>query len=263
MGNATHRRPDYGIDAPGLLRAFLAVGVVSLGVTAGAFTFSGAVGWLAWVGCVTAVIAAYTLGMALVMTYGSRVDKVRRRELLLDLMAWRGDETVLDVGCGRGLMLVGAARRVPGGGAVGVDIWQEVDQSENKPEAATENARREGVLDRVTVETADARELPCRDESFDVVVSHWVVHNLPTAADRERAVGEMVRVLKPGGFLVLADIALHADYAKQLAKLGMQQVRHVPPGWFGRFAGVASFGSFNPAAVFAVKPQPSTTQAVS
>src|SRR5215208_5553655 len=54
----------------------------------------------------------------------SKVGKYRECERLLDSIPWRGDEIVLDVGCGRGLLLVGAAKRLRTGRAVGVDIWQ-------------------------------------------------------------------------------------------------------------------------------------------
>ena len=244
-------RTDYGQDAPGLVRGFLAVGLAAGAAAVGA----GLTGWRGVVAAGTA-LAAYALGMAGFMVYWSRVVKVRRRDRLLNLLPWRGDEAVLDVGCGRGLLLVAAARRVPAGGAVGVDIWQQADQADNSPDAALANARREGVADRVTVETADMRALPCRDGAFDVVVSHWAVHNLPTAADRAVAVREMVRVLKPGGHLLLADIAHHREYTRLLADVGMTDVREAVAGWGARLAWAVSGGSFRPAAVVARKPPP-------
>src|SRR5439155_9251689 len=85
------------------------------------------------------------------MLWYSKAGKLRGRERLLDLVPWRGDETVLDVGCGRGLLLVGAARRLTTGRAVGVDLWRGVDLSGNRPEAPLENARLEGVEGRVDV----------------------------------------------------------------------------------------------------------------
>src|SRR4029077_19478974 len=85
------------------------------------------------------------------MIYSSKVGKVRARERLLDRVAWTGGEQVLDVGCGRGLMLIGAAKRLTTGTATGIDVWQTEDLSGNKPEATLENARREGVADRAEV----------------------------------------------------------------------------------------------------------------
>jgi ubiquinone/menaquinone biosynthesis C-methylase UbiE len=191
--------------------------------------------------------------MAGFMLYSSRVGKVRGRERLLDLVPWTGGEVVLDVGCGRGLMAVGAAKRLTTGRAVGIDLWRAEDQSGNRPDAAAENARREGVADRVEVQTGDMRRLDHPDAAFDVVVSHWAVHNLPAEADRLAAVREMVRVLKPGGTIVLADIAHHAEYVRHLTACGLTDAREVGGGWRAALAAVVSFGNFRPAAVVATK----------
>ncbi len=88
-----------------------------------------------WISAIGFVAAAYGTFMASYMTYGSRIGKLRSRQNLLDLAAtlrpWTGDENVLDVGCGRGLMLLGAARRLTTGQAVGIDLWRDEDQAEN------------------------------------------------------------------------------------------------------------------------------------
>lgn len=250
MASGDTGRTAYGQDAPGLVRGFLVAGVLA----GAAAVTAGLAGWGTVVTAGAGLAAAYALGMAGFMTHWSRVVKVRRRDRLLDQVPWRGDEAVLDVGCGRGLLLVAAARRVPAGGAVGVDIWRQADQADNRPEAALANARLEGVADRVTVETADMRSLPCRDESFDVVVSHWAVHNLPEPADRAAAVREMVRVLRPGGWLLVADIARHREYARLLTDAGLAGAREVEAGWQTWVGWLVSAGSFRPAAVLARKP---------
>ena len=70
---------------------------------------------------------------------------------------------MLDIGCGRGLMLVGAARRLKTGQAVGIDLWRAEDQADNSPPAAQANAHTEGVSDRIRIDTGDARQLPYPD----------------------------------------------------------------------------------------------------
>ncbi len=97
------------------------------------------------------------------MIWSSRYGKLRRREVLLDRLSWRGDERVLDIGCGRGLFAVAAARRVPGGKVTGIDIWQSEDLSGNGPGAVATNAANEGVAGRVDTRTADMREPTCED----------------------------------------------------------------------------------------------------
>src|SRR5207249_4073043 len=74
---------------------------------------------------------------------------------LLRGLGLRGDERLLDMGCGRGAVLLMAAQLLPAGRAVGVDLWKTADQSGNAPEVAEANARREGVADRVELRTGD------------------------------------------------------------------------------------------------------------
>ncbi len=188
------------------------------------------------------------------MIWTSKVGKIRERERLLDRIAWTGGERVLDVGCGRGLMLVGAAKRLSSGKATGVDIWQAEDLSGNRPEAPLENARREGVADRVEVKTADMRALPFPDGAFDVVVSSAAIHNLYAAADGAKAVAEIVRVLKPGGRAVVDDIRHGAEYAAVFTKAGCRDVRRVGSRAAALFLALVTMVSLHPDTLVAQKP---------
>lgn len=127
------------------------------------------------------------------MIWDSKVGKLRTREHLLGRITWKGDERVLDVGCGRGLMLIGAAKRLASGEATGIDLWHAEDLSGNRPEATLENARREGVTEKIRVETGDMRQLPFADASFDVVVSRAAIHNLYAIVDTVQWPGKVYR----------------------------------------------------------------------
>jgi len=252
--------PDYGIDAPGVRRGMLLAGVAGaiLAGLAVAATFA-TKGTLSTVALVVAtgavLLALYGFGMGGYMTWASRVGKLRTREKLLDLVndlaPWTGQENILDVGCGRGLLLVGAARRLTTGTAVGIDIWRNEDQSANTPQAPLDNALFEGVAGRVSVQTGDARDLPFPPASFDVVMSHWVVHNIKPTADGERALDEMFRVLRPGGVLMLADIANHEAYRARISNHDFDEVRVETGGLEARILGALSGGSFKPQAIVA------------
>ena len=124
---------------------------------------------------------------------------------LLDELGLRGDEHVLDVGCGRGAVLMLAARRLPAGRAVGADVWRRRDQSGNSRAAAERNAAAEGVRGRVELADADARDLPFASASFDLVVSSLAISNIREASGRAQALREAVRVLRPGGRLRIVD----------------------------------------------------------
>ncbi len=84
---------------------------------------------------------------------------------------------------------------------------------------------------RVELKNADARELPFRDNSFDVVLSSFVIHNVSNAGDREKAVREIARVLKPGGQLAIADILFSGQYEQTLRGLGWTRLERGFPNF--------------------------------
>ena len=111
-------------------------------------------------------------------------------------------ETVLDVGCGAGMDLLLAAKRTgPEGHAIGVDMTEPMIERARKSAA-------EAGLHHVEVRQGDATALPVEDASVDLVSSNGVLNLVP---EKERGFGEIVRVLRPGGRLHLADIALNVE----------------------------------------------------
>ncbi len=248
------KRPDYGIDAPGMVRNTFLAGVVALLFLVPApFGFWPARPWNVVLVVGLLLCAGQSLGLGFLLLYSSRIGKLRNRDNLLDLVPWSGCEHVLDVGCGHGLMLVAAAKRLPNGKAIGIDLWQDVDQGNNSPEATLRNARLEGVADRIEIHTADMRKLPFPDESFDLIISHWAVHNLQQPQERGTALAEIARVLKPAGYVVLADIEHHGEYAARLTSLGFTDVRQVGASWRTAIMAIVSFGKFRPIVVVAHK----------
>jgi arsenite methyltransferase len=217
------RRGSYGIDAP---YAFGAIAVLI-------------VAYLVW-----AIITAITSGrvwpflvVLFMVTIAALVFHTTLRGKfvvwaeLLDKLGLRGDERILDLGCGRGAVLLMAAQHLTTGRAVGVDLWRGADQSGNSAEATRRNAVAEGVADRVELHTGDMTALPFEDNSFDVVVSSLAIHNIRGRAGREKAISEAVRVLRPGGRLLIADVRATRHYQAQLATIGMNDVARRRLGW--------------------------------
>jgi len=149
-------KPDYGIDAPGPIRNLLLVSVG--GLLLALFTprlihiGSGEVnlhsfGWGTAIGCGAS---------GLLMLLYAKVGKFGHRDRILKLHDWRGDEQVLDIGTGRGLLLVGAARRLTTGHATGIDIWNKEDLSGNALDRTEQNLAVEGVTEKCSL-SAKAR----------------------------------------------------------------------------------------------------------
>ncbi len=214
MTVAEPRRGHYGIDAPGVVRNLALLGAACGGIAYLAPRLHGFF-----------IPGAIFLSEAVLMLWSSRFGKRHVVEQTIDALALRGDERVLDVGCGRGLVLIEAAKRLPAGRAVGVDLWQRRDQSGNARRVTLENAEREGVADRVKVHDGDARRLPFDDGCFDVVLSSLVIHNIPDALGRMDAMREMARVLRPGGRVAVLDFRNTAHYADSLRAAGIEDVR--------------------------------------
>ncbi|HYV97548.1 MAG TPA: class I SAM-dependent methyltransferase [Gemmatimonadaceae bacterium] len=171
-------------------------------------------------------------GNACSFFYTTRRGKFIEWERILDDLHLRGDEKVLDLGCGRGAVSTAAAARLTTSGKViGIDIWNAMDQSGNARDVTLRNAALEGVSDRVRIETGDMRSLPFADATFDLVVSSLAIHNIPTKDERKKAIVEAYRVLLPGGRLVIADIRSTNLYASVLRGLDARNVERRRLGW--------------------------------
>ena len=240
-------KPDYGIDAPGVVRNLYLVFLAGIAayVTARFGLWSGVVfhNDLAHTGLYMGLICG---AMGTWMLYDSKVGKLAERERLLDLIELRPDENVLDLGCGRGLLLIGAAKRLTSGRATGLDLWSADDLTGNSPEAALENARREGVAERVEVKTGDMRKMPFPDASFDAIVSNVAIHNIYEREGRAEAMREIARVLKPGGRVMIHDIRHVNQYASELTQLGLNRVEHRGSTVLRIFLFLVTFGSLRP-----------------
>ncbi|MDQ6773362.1 MAG: class I SAM-dependent methyltransferase [Candidatus Dormibacteraeota bacterium] len=226
------RRGRYGFDAP-LVPILLAAVAVSMLIGAGINARSGSA-------LAAAVLVAGAVLMVLSATtyvYATRTGKFVVWEELLARLQLRGGERLLDVGCGRGAVLLSAAKLLPTGRAIGLDLWSTTDQSGNSLATTLANAELEGVGERVEVHTGDMRAMPFTDGEFDVVLSSLAIHNIPDRDGRAEAIGQMVRVLRPGGRLAIVDIRRTGEYAERAVQLGLTDVSRRPVGWRCWFGG--------------------------
>ena len=220
--------PNYGFDAPNVVRWLFVFAIVS---------FAAAYFFYSWVYPQSHVLAKFFCGYFLVtglsflvpgiwMLYSSQTAKPKILAEQVDSLHLRGDEKILDVGCGRGMFLIEAAKRLKTGKAIGIDLWQAKDQSGNGPESTLNNARLENVADRIEVQTADMASLPFEDNFFDIVISSLAIHN--AESEISQSIKEIYRVLRPGGRFLLIDLRNVPKYAEILRQLGAKEIELSP-----------------------------------
>ncbi|HWP83584.1 MAG TPA: methyltransferase domain-containing protein [Terriglobia bacterium] len=116
-------------------------------------------------------------------------------------------ESVLDIGCGAGMDLLLAGRRVGSQGRViGVDMTEAMRLRARAAAAAA-------GLPQVEVRGGDATNLPVPDATVDVVISNGVLNLVP---EKEKAVAEIARVLRPGGRIQIADIVVESELSEEI-----------------------------------------------
>jgi len=102
-------------------------------------------------------------------------------------------------------LLNGVATKLTSGKALGIDIWKQHGGGGDL-DLLLKNAKAEGVADKIEFKEVDATNMPFENNSFDIIVSSGALHHISSGfAEFERAVKEMMRVLKPGGRIVLWD----------------------------------------------------------
>jgi arsenite methyltransferase len=206
------RRGNYGFDSPYVPISFAGLAIFSFGVAAVLFAWP-----VFWLAGLSAALGVLFVSSTLSFVWTTRRGKFIVWTELLDALALRGDERLLDVGCGRGAVLTLAAERLPAGRAIGIDLWSATDQSGNSEQETILNADLEGVRERIELHTGDMRKLPFHDQSFDVVTSSLAIHNISDEAGRQQALAEIRRVLKVGGTALLADFRYTENYQRYLA----------------------------------------------
>lgn len=213
-------KADYGMDAPNVVRNLFLFSLILLMGALFAFRIQSPLWfWSLFLSLFLTSLQLFITGCW--MLYGIKIVKPRMASQLIQNLHLKGDEKVLDLGCGRGLLLCEAAKALPHGEVHGIDIWSSKDQSGNTLETTLENARREGVRERVNVHTGDVTALPFPDSTFDIILSSLCLHNIQAKEEREQALREGLRVLKPGGKFAIVDIQCAKEYATFLRAQGI------------------------------------------
>jgi len=136
----------------------------------------------------------------------------------------RAGETIVDLGSGGGIDVFLAAQKVgPQGRAIGIDMTEEMIQ------LARANAVKHEA-GNVEFHLAEIENMPLESGSVDCVISNCVLN---LVADKDKAVAEIFRILKPGGRVAISDIVLR--------KALPDEIRDSKAGWVSCISGAISF----------------------
>ncbi|MET7103433.1 class I SAM-dependent methyltransferase [Lactiplantibacillus plantarum] len=220
----------YGIDAPFALLIYTAFGV---GLVLHAY-----VNRLNYPIGIEMTLGIILLLGALLFLHTTAQGKYRLFDEAIRHLNLTPDSQVLDLGCGRGALLTKIAQQLgPAGKVTGLDLWLSRDQSHNKITVTQKNVDDLGLTNRVNLVTGDMTKLDFPDASFDVVMSSFAIHNIKNEQARINAVKEAIRVLKPGGHIMIIDTGRNInEYGQAFRDAGLQITQSMSLGFNGWWA---------------------------
>jgi len=212
----SRRRPHYGYYALGYYVVLIGVTLL-IGIALAMRGWTRVGGGVLLYGCVEGV--GLWLGV-----YVLPENRVRRAARVAALLEEDSVARILDLGSGRGLLAIEFAKRFGASRVVAVDIWQRRVRRRVKGfdptapvlrhavERTRENARIEGVAERIDFVTCDATRLALRGNAFDVVTCAFLLFHLYRGVfrrddtPRRTCLGEAYRTLRAGGRLVVFEL---------------------------------------------------------
>jgi SAM-dependent methyltransferase len=214
---------NYGFDAPAIMRNLIMLGIIVPLIGLSAYFYLDNV--LIKYFCILVIVIGLVFLILGTSMFGYGVwGKFVMRDYMLKKIDWKGTENVLDIGTGTGLLMNGAAKYLSTGKSIGIDIWRAEDLSNNTIDNALKNATLENVKEKIEILTEDARKLSFKDNSFDVVLSMFCIHNIDDKKEQEKACFEIARVLKQNGIALIGDYIPTHEYAKYFKKAGLKVI---------------------------------------
>lgn len=215
------KKPNYGIDAPKVIRNLIGIGLLLLCCSFFIKDY--------WSATVSEIIrtslfmpAICLISAGVLMILYAKFGKFNHRNRMLNLYNWKGNEEVLDVGTGLGLLMIGAAKRLATGKSYGIDIFNTYDLSDNTIEQTQLNTELENVKDKTVILKENILSTQFESNKFDLILSNLCLHNLYKKEERDQACKEIIRILKPNGEVIISDYKHLNEYKKSFEELGIK-----------------------------------------
>ena len=198
-------KPKYGWYVKNLIIGFNIIGLLGLTAFIYGFLIDGTLKIILFISGLVTMLVFLWPGIGMVMMHLlllSRISLVAKMSAL--------DKTdnlqILDVGCGTGRTAIRIAKELKNGGQLyGIDIYSKLAISGNALEAVQNNARIEKVENRTIFQYGSATDIPFENDKFEIVNASSVFHEVRNLNGQNKAMQEVYRVLKPGGYFYLSE----------------------------------------------------------
>ena len=211
MNSQNREKPQYGFVAIRYFATTGSIGLIVLVVSLIAYMFSFLASPFNLVFLLVGVPVAYIclhIGLSYIPLYfrllkPSNIQSIWK-DIITESINLDGELSILDIGCGTGLVSISVARQLPQAHVTGIDLFQ--GMSGNSPSQPTRNAQIENVTDRVSFKQGNILKIPFPDNSFDLVTAGSVLHELHGDELRLQSLSEIRRVLKPSGKFISVEM---------------------------------------------------------
>ena len=200
-------KPDYGYTA---IKPFVIIGCIGLLGLTGAiigYKSEGIISLVLKIICLPVAFTGIYVSLAYIPLYNI-VIKPRKGdnfwETVLKKENLKVNAKALDVGCGTVQVSIEISKYLKSGHVTGIDVFR--GMSGNSPEQPVRNAKIEGLINRVEFKYGNLLEIPFPDNTFDLVTAGSVLHEVEGRDNKLKALGEIYRVLKPGGKFITVEI---------------------------------------------------------
>ena len=201
-------KPKYGWFVKNLIIGFNIVGLIGLFSFIYGFLIDGVVQIILIISGLAVVLVFLWPGIGMIMMHlllfqkKPKIDLIARMKALDEI----DNPQILDVGCGTGRTAIRIAKALKNGGHLfGIDIYSKLAIPGNTLNTVQNNARIEKVEEKTSFQYGSATNIPFEKNSIDIVNVSSVLHEVHDPNGQDKAMQELYRVLKPGGYLYLSE----------------------------------------------------------
>ncbi len=201
-------KPKYGWYVKNLIIGFNTIGLIGLSAFIYGILIDGITQIILIISGLAVVLVFLWPGIGMIMMNLLLLRKMPKINLVARMKALDEIENpqILDVGCGTGRTAIRIAKELKNGGHLyGVDIYSKLAISGNALDTVQNNARIEKIEDKTTFQYGSATDIPFEKNRFDIVNVSSVLHEVHDPNGQDKAMQELYRVLKPGGYLYLSE----------------------------------------------------------